>query len=124
MDRQTVIERTRRWISSVVIGLHLCPFAEWVFSAGTIRYAVTDARDEEALRDDLGGELKALTCVAVPDDDCVAVVPDDDCAEVVDDCDVLVVPSDPSPLLSWRARTLLRSVTDPVLEAWCVRATR
>jgi hypothetical protein len=60
MDRQAVIDTTRRWIASVVIGLNLCPFARRVFDAGTIRYAVSDAGDEETLREALGAELAAL----------------------------------------------------------------
>ena len=27
MDEKTVIDRTRRWVSTIVIGLNLCPFA-------------------------------------------------------------------------------------------------
>jgi uncharacterized protein len=60
MERQAVIDATRRWISSMVIGLNLCPFARRVFKAEKIRYAVSDARDETALREDLAGELEAL----------------------------------------------------------------
>jgi hypothetical protein len=57
---QVVIEDIRRWISSIVVGLNLCPFAGRVFQADRIRYAVTDAEDEEALRADLAGELRTL----------------------------------------------------------------
>lgn len=60
MDKQTVIERTRRWISSMVIGLNLCPFARRVFEADRIRYTVTDAEEEPALLVDLARELEAL----------------------------------------------------------------
>jgi hypothetical protein len=60
MDRQIVIETTRRWISSVVIALNLCPFARRVFQTEKIRYVVSDARNEMALRQELGNELKAL----------------------------------------------------------------
>jgi hypothetical protein len=60
MDRQAVIEATRRWISSIVIELNLCPFARRVFEAEKIRYAVSDARDATALREGLAGELRAL----------------------------------------------------------------
>jgi uncharacterized protein len=60
MDDHAVVERTRRWIASVVIGLNLCPFARRVFDAGLIRYAVTDARDATALLGALAGELTAL----------------------------------------------------------------
>jgi hypothetical protein len=60
MDHQDVIERTRGWISAMVIGLNLCPFARRVFDAGGIRYAVTETRDEVTLREELAAELKAL----------------------------------------------------------------
>jgi hypothetical protein len=59
VDHDDVIERTRGWISAGVIGLNLCPFARRVFDAGGIRYAVTEARDEVTLREDLAAELKA-----------------------------------------------------------------
>src|SRR5437773_4142321 len=60
LHSQAVIEDIRRWISSIVVGLNLCPFAARVFQADRIRYAVTDAEDEEALRADLAGELRTL----------------------------------------------------------------
>jgi hypothetical protein len=64
-DRQKVIERTRRWISSFVIGLNLCPFAQRVFQADRIRYSVSDADDEEALRGDLTRELLSLASAPI-----------------------------------------------------------
>jgi hypothetical protein len=67
MDRQIVIETTRRWISSVVIALNLCPFARRVFQTEKIRYVVSDARNETALRQDLGNELKALASATFSD---------------------------------------------------------
>jgi hypothetical protein len=51
----------------VVIGLNLCPFARRVFEADRIRYAVSDARDEVRLLEDLGSELKALGSSPTPD---------------------------------------------------------
>jgi hypothetical protein len=60
MDEREVIERTRRWIESMVVGLELCPFARRVFEGGTIRYVVSPAVDATALLDDLGRELTAL----------------------------------------------------------------
>jgi hypothetical protein len=60
MDRQAVIGATRRWVSSVVIGLNLCPFARRVFTADKIRYVVSDAKDEGGLLNDLADEIKAL----------------------------------------------------------------
>ncbi|MBP3955273.1 DUF1415 domain-containing protein [Gemmata sp. G18] len=59
-DAETVIEQTRRWISDVVIGLNLCPFARRVFDGGLIRFSVTDAVNGEALRTALALELKSL----------------------------------------------------------------
>ncbi len=60
MDKQAVIDDTRRWVSSLVIGLNLCPFARRVFEAGKIRYVVSEAVEEGALAEDLTGELRWL----------------------------------------------------------------
>jgi hypothetical protein len=60
IHHDAIIEATRRWISSVVIGLNLCPFAGRVFQAGLIRYVVSDASDSEGLRTDLAAELAFL----------------------------------------------------------------
>jgi hypothetical protein len=60
MDQEAVIDATRRWISSVVIELNLCPFAQRVFAADKIRYAVSDADDEGGLLKDLADEIMAL----------------------------------------------------------------
>src|SRR6516225_3765772 len=60
MNDQAVVEHTRRSISSFVIGLGLCPFARQVFDAGRIHYAVTPARDETTLLNDLASELQLL----------------------------------------------------------------
>src|SRR5258708_27475816 len=64
MDTPSVIDATRRWISSIVIGLNLCPFAQRVFDADRIRYVVSDAADESRLLADLTRELAGL--VAAP----------------------------------------------------------
>ncbi|AMV26536.1 hypothetical protein VT84_19205 [Gemmata sp. SH-PL17] len=60
LTTETVIEQTRRWVSDVVIGLNLCPFARRVFDGGLIRFTVTDAADEDALRAALTNELRSL----------------------------------------------------------------
>jgi hypothetical protein len=65
MDQQIVIDATRRWIRSMVIGLNLCPFAQRVFMAGTIGYVVTDADNEQALLTDLARELEALAAASI-----------------------------------------------------------
>src|SRR5262249_20698112 len=59
-DQEAVTEAPRRWVSAVVIGLNLCPFARRVFEAGLIQYVVTDAADEDTLLGALEIELTAL----------------------------------------------------------------
>ena len=65
MDKQTPVEHTRRWISSMVIGLNLCPFAQRVFQANKIHYVVSEALDEAALLKDLARELTDLASTPV-----------------------------------------------------------
>jgi len=60
MKHDAVIEATRRWVASVVIGLNLCPFARRVFDANRIRFVVTDVEDEVALLAVLTTELDFL----------------------------------------------------------------
>src|SRR5690348_12019072 len=60
MDASQILERTKLWISSVVIGLNLCPFAQRVFNGGKIRYVVTGAEDVQALLLILSNELESL----------------------------------------------------------------
>lgn len=59
-DATSVVAATRRWIERAVIGLNLCPFAQTVFDAERIRYAVSDARDADALVAELHAELRRL----------------------------------------------------------------
>ncbi len=60
MDKQSAIDDTRHWISTMVIGLNLCPFAARVFDAGKIRYVVTEAMNTKALSKVFADELKLL----------------------------------------------------------------
>jgi hypothetical protein len=60
MDKPAVTEHTKRWISSIVIGLNLCPFARRVFQADLIRYEVSEATNEAELITDLWVELMKL----------------------------------------------------------------
>lgn len=60
MTDNEVIDKTRLWISSVVIGLNLCPFAQRVFKADQIRYLVTDTDDQETLLQCLSDEMTSL----------------------------------------------------------------
>lgn len=61
MNNQAVIEATRRWIASVVIGLNLCPFARRVFEANAIRYVVSEDKNTAELLNSLTHELEALS---------------------------------------------------------------
>jgi hypothetical protein len=57
----TVLEETRAWLSQIVIGLELCPFAKPVHVKGQIRYQVSLAESPEALLQDLLAELSLLS---------------------------------------------------------------
>ncbi|MFL5243229.1 MAG: DUF1415 domain-containing protein [Gemmataceae bacterium] len=65
MDQQIVIKRTRSWISSLVIGLNLCPFAQRVFEGNKIKYVVSETSEEDVLLTELARELNALASVPV-----------------------------------------------------------
>lgn len=61
MDHNPIIESTRRWVSDVVIGLNLCPFARREMLKERIRFTVTDADSEQALLLTLQNELLYLS---------------------------------------------------------------
>ncbi|GGC09992.1 hypothetical protein GCM10011352_40580 [Marinobacterium zhoushanense] len=51
---------TQEWVEQMVVGLNLCPFAAPVVRAGSIRYQVSDARDEERFLRDFLQQLADL----------------------------------------------------------------
>jgi uncharacterized protein len=57
---EEAVAATQRWLESAVIGLNLCPFAKAVHLKGKIRWVVSAATDEAALRADLVRELEWL----------------------------------------------------------------
>jgi hypothetical protein len=59
---------TTRWLERAVIGLNLCPFARAPHVQGKLRLRVSQARDTDALLDDLCGELQSLN--ALTPDEC------------------------------------------------------
>jgi hypothetical protein len=63
-DERAAADAARRWVSAVVVGLNLCPFARRVLEGGLIRYAVSQATDGDSLLTALAGELRTL--VAAP----------------------------------------------------------
>ena len=58
---EAVRARTRAWLTEVVIGLELCPFAKPVHVKGQIRYFVSQAQTPEELLQDLLLELHGLS---------------------------------------------------------------
>ncbi|MCB0643525.1 MAG: DUF1415 domain-containing protein [Phaeodactylibacter sp.] len=60
IDEKKVVEQTRQWVETFVIGEHLCPFAKIPFSQGRIRFRVSEARQWEKLLDALVHELMLL----------------------------------------------------------------
>ncbi len=60
MDSNAVVSQTRDWITRVVIGLDLCPFAAEPLRAGRIRFVVHDGADAESLAEVLAIELQHL----------------------------------------------------------------
>lgn len=60
MEHNAVLAATRRWVSEVVIGLNLCPFARRELVNERIRFVATDANSEEALLMALQEELMHL----------------------------------------------------------------
>ena len=57
---EQVIDATRRWLERAVIGLNLCPFAKAVHAKGQVRFVVSEARDTDALLEDLVAEMQRL----------------------------------------------------------------
>ncbi|MEP1217327.1 MAG: DUF1415 domain-containing protein [Marinobacter sp.] len=60
MDPNSIIDATRRWVSDVVVGLNLCPFARRELVRDRVLFKVTDAPSEEALLIVLQDELLYL----------------------------------------------------------------
>ncbi|WP_237058653.1 DUF1415 domain-containing protein [Microbulbifer sediminum] len=57
---EAVVAAVEQWLSEVVVGLNLCPFARRPMRAGQVRFAVSEARDDAALMDALQAELEKL----------------------------------------------------------------
>jgi hypothetical protein len=61
---EQVEEAVRGWLEQAVIGLNLCPFAKTVYSQQRVRFAVSAARDPDALLAALEAELQQLAATA------------------------------------------------------------
>lgn len=60
IDKLAVEARTLAWARLIVCGLRLCPFAEPVLDANSVRLTVSDAEDERQVRKALDSELAML----------------------------------------------------------------
>lgn len=58
--RMEYIEKTKKWIEKVVIGLNLCPFAHAPFQKGTVRLTYSDTSDPAILMRTFLAETEAL----------------------------------------------------------------
>ncbi len=57
---QQVMEETRCWVETMVIGLNLCPFAARPWNAGQVHIEISQARDDETLYQHFLAELNQL----------------------------------------------------------------
>ena len=60
MDPNAIIAETRRWLTSFVVGLDLCPFAGEVLARDDVRFRVSGARTAAQLLEDLAEEMARL----------------------------------------------------------------
>lgn len=60
MKPEFVKQQVDRWLTSVVIGLNLCPFAQHEYRQNTIRFSVSAATLEDDVVSDLIAELTTL----------------------------------------------------------------
>ena len=59
-EHQQILAAVKQWLTDVVVGLNLCPFARKPMRAGQIRYRVSSAQDDEALMAALLEEMRLL----------------------------------------------------------------
>jgi hypothetical protein len=57
---EEVINQTKRWLETVVIGLNFCPFAGREFRKGTIHYTVLNSSDRKGILTQFALELQRL----------------------------------------------------------------
>ncbi len=59
-DDQTILQHTRHWLETAVIGLNLCPFAKAPYNKNLVRITISRARHLDAFLEDLDHELQLL----------------------------------------------------------------
>lgn len=60
VNPSTIQKHVEHWLTTVVIDLNLCPFAQREYQKNSIRFAVSDANDDEAIIEELALELELL----------------------------------------------------------------
>lgn len=55
-----VVETTRKWVETVIIGLNLCPFAKTPYQKGEVRLTVADAETMRGFLELFAGELELM----------------------------------------------------------------
>lgn len=64
-DIELCVIETKKWISNIVLGLNLCPFAHQPYGSNLIRYAVLDP--DRAVIEQISEEIKLLISAGVDD---------------------------------------------------------
>jgi hypothetical protein len=60
MDSKKIITQTQQWLTDVIVGLNLCPFASRVVLADTIRLTVSESTTAEQLLEEFVVEIELL----------------------------------------------------------------
>ncbi|MFZ2853441.1 MAG: DUF1415 domain-containing protein [Rhodocyclaceae bacterium] len=71
---EEAIAATAKWLDRAVVGLNLCPFARRAQVRQQVRYAVSEARDSDALLADLERELQHLAAVSPEETDTTLLI--------------------------------------------------
>jgi len=68
------IEQTKNWLEKFVIGLNLCPFAKPVYIKNQVKIVLSEAKNPEALTQDLLSELMFLTGIEGDDTETTVLI--------------------------------------------------
>ncbi|MFT4998469.1 MAG: hypothetical protein ACJA0M_000215 [Chitinophagales bacterium] len=77
MDKKKIIMQTQQWLTDVIVGLNLCPFAKRVVVADTIRFTVSESTTAEQLLEQFVAEVELLNNVDLTEvETTVLIVPE------------------------------------------------
>ncbi|OGB03791.1 MAG: peptidase [Burkholderiales bacterium RIFCSPHIGHO2_12_FULL_61_11] len=74
MTDQEVLEKTRHWLETAVIGLNLCPFAKAAYVKNQARLVVSHARHADDLLEELDRELDLLVATPAEETDTTLLI--------------------------------------------------